>query len=197
MPRVRLPRGASSVAAIAAPLLLVLAGCTGSAAVESGGGQGFVSGDGTAQVIDASDRTDLGEVSGTTLEGESLSLEDFAGDVIVMNVWGSWCGPCRAEAPVLQQVSVDTKDDGVQFVGINTRDQEAAAIAFERNFGVTYPSLVDKNGELQLAFRESLPANAIPSTLVVDRDGRVAARVLGATTYSQLTDLVDQVASER
>jgi len=97
----------------------------------------------------------------------------------------------------LQQVFTDTQKEGVQFVGINTRDQEAAAIAFEKNFGITYPSLVDKNGQLQLAFRESLPANSIPSTLVIDRDGRVAARVLGATTYSQLTDLVDQVASER
>ncbi|MGB2839913.1 MAG: TlpA disulfide reductase family protein [Actinomycetes bacterium] len=184
--------------ALVAPLLLTLAGCTGGAAdVESGGGQGFVSGDGSAQVIDPSDRVAVGDVSGTTLEGDPLSLDDFAGDVVVMNVWGSWCAPCRAEAPALQQVSVDTENDGVQFVGINTRDQEAAAIAFEKNFGITYPSLVDRSGELQLAFRESLPANSIPSTLVIDRDGRVAARVLGATTYSQLTDLVDQVASER
>jgi thiol-disulfide isomerase/thioredoxin len=179
-------------------LLLAVAGCTaGADDVESGGGQGFVSGDGSAQVISPEDRVDLGEVSGTTLEGEPLSLDDFAGDVIVMNVWGSWCAPCRAEAPALQQVSADTRNQGVQFVGINTRDQEAAAIAFEKNFGITYPSLADKTGELQLAFRESLPANSIPSTLVIDRDGRVAARVLGATTYSQLTDLVDQVASER
>lgn len=179
-------------------VLLMVAGCTGGAAGDgSGGGQGFVSGDGSAQVISQGDRIELGEVSGTTLEGESLSMDDFAGDVIVMNVWGSWCAPCRAEAPALQQVSTDFQKKGVQFVGINTRDQEAAAIAFEKNFGITYPSLVDKSGELQLAFRDSLPANSIPATLVIDRDGQVAARVLGATTYSQLTDLVDQVASER
>lgn len=184
------------VALLAAPLLLSLGGCTGASDVESGGGQGFVSGDGSAKVVDPADRVALGDVSGTTLEGEPLSLADFAGDVVVMNVWGSWCAPCRAEAPALQQVSADTKIDGVQFVGINTRDQEAAALAFEKNFGITYPSLVDKFGELQLAFRDSLPANSIPSTLVIDRDGRVAARVLGATTYSQLSDLVGQVASE-
>lgn len=197
MPSVRLSRGALAAIVFVVLLLVALAACTGSASdVESGGGQGFVSGDGTAQVVEPDDRSKLGEVAATTLEGEALSLDDFAGDVIVMNVWGSWCAPCRAEAPALQQVSDDTKNDGVQFVGINTRDQEAAAIAFEKNFGITYPSLVDESGELQLAFRESLPANSIPSTLVIDRDGRVAARVLGATTYSQLTDLVDQVASE-
>jgi thiol-disulfide isomerase/thioredoxin len=188
---------AAGWAAVMAALLLTVTGCTGGADdVGSGGGLGFVSGDGSAQVISPDDRVELGEVSGTTLEGEPLALDDFAGDVIVMNVWGSWCAPCRAEAPALQQVFADTQKQGVQFVGINTRDQEAAAIAFEKNFGITYPSLVDKNGQLQLAFRESLPANSIPSTLVIDRDGRVAARVLGATTYSQLTDLVDQVASE-
>jgi peroxiredoxin len=90
----------------------------------------------------------------------------------------------------------ENRKDGVSFLGINTRDQDAAAMAFEENFDITYPSLVDENGELLLAFRDSLPASAIPSTLVVDREGRIAARVLGPTTYSQLTELVEQVASE-
>ena len=142
------------------------------------------------------DRVELGEVSGTTLEGEPLSIEESAGDVIVLNLWASWCGPCRAEAPALQQASADTRNDGVQFVGINTRDQEAAAIAFEKNFGITYPSLVDDSGELELLVAEAVPLSGIPWTIIVDRDGRVAARILGPTTYSELTDLVDQVASE-
>jgi len=194
----RLPRGATVAAALAAPLLLMLVGCTGSEAdVESGGGQGFVAGDGSAQVIDKADRVAAPELEGPTLDGANLSLADFAGDVVVLNLWASWCGPCRAEAPALQQVSVDQAKQGVQFVGINSRDQQAAAVAFEKNFGITYPSLVDETGELQLAFHDSVPASSIPWTLVIDRDGLIAARVLGPTTYSQLTDLVDEVASER
>ena len=85
---------------------------------------------------------------------------------------------------------------GVQFVGLNTRDQQAAAQAFERRFGITYPSLVDDGGELQLAFRDSLPPNAIPSTLVIDREGRIAARVVGEVTYTQLSEIVDELATE-
>lgn len=185
------------VAGIALGLLVLLAGCTdASSGVQSGGGQGFVSGDGSAQVIASEDRTVAPEVAGTTLDGEPLALSDFAGDVVVVNVWGSWCAPCRAEAEALQQVYLDHKQDGVRFVGLNTRDQQAAALAFEQRFGITYPSLVDENGELQLAFRDSLPPNAIPSTLVIDRDGAIAARVVGPTTYSQLSDLVGDVAAE-
>jgi thiol-disulfide isomerase/thioredoxin len=184
-------------AGIALGLVLLLAGCTdASSDVESGGGQGFVSGDGSAQVIAPEDRTAAPAVAGTTLDGEPLALSDFAGDVVVVNVWGSWCAPCRAEAEALQQVYLDHRQDGVQFVGLNTRDQQAAALAFEERFGITYPSLVDENGELQLAFRDSLPPNAIPSTLVIDRDGDIAARVVGPTTYSQLSDLVGDVAAE-
>jgi peroxiredoxin len=88
------------------------------------------------------------------------------------------------------------KRHGVQFIGINTRDQEAAAKAFEESFDITYPSFVDPSGEIQLAFRDTLPPNSIPSTVVIDREGRVAARIVGPTSFRQLTDLVDDVASE-
>jgi len=177
--------------------VLTLASCTDSVArTPSGDGQGFVSGGGTASVIEVADRVPAPHVEGVTLQGEALSLSDFAGDVIVLNVWGSWCAPCRAEAPTLQEVAKQTRRDGVQFVGLNTRDQAAAALAFESRFGIHYPSLVDSDGQLQLAFSESLPPSAIPSTLVIDRDGQVAARVLGATDYTQLKGLVDDVAAE-
>ncbi len=135
-------------------------------------------------------------VSGKTLQGEDLALSDFAGDVVVLNVWGSWCAPCRAEAQTLQKLSDKYAKDGVQFVGINTRDDNANAQAFERNFGISYPSLSDTDGRLQLEFHDSLPPSAIPSTLVIDRQGRVAARVLGPVTYSQMTGLIDDVAGE-
>jgi thiol-disulfide isomerase/thioredoxin len=190
-------RRATVVVALAAPLLLALVGGTGSEAnVESGDGQGFVAGDGSAQVIAKADRVAAPELEGPTLDGANLALDDFAGDVVVLNLWASWCGPCRAEAPALQEVYSDSRKQGVEFLGLNSRDQEAAAVAFEKNFGITYPSLVDETGELQLAFHDSVPASSIPWTLVIDRDGLIAARILGPTTYSQLSDLVDEVAAE-
>lgn len=185
------------VGLVAVPLLLVLAGCTGDSDVESGGGQGFVSGDGSALVLDEADRVAAPDLAGTTLEGDELALADFAGDVIVLNLWASWCGPCRAEAPALQQVSSDAAKDGVSFVGINTRDQDAAALAFEKNFDITYPSFVDDSGQLELLMAEAVPLTGIPWTVIIDRDGLIAARVLGASTYSELSNLVDEVASER
>lgn len=177
--------------------VLTLASCTDAAPTPSSGdGQGFVSGGGTASVIEPADRVVAPEVAGQTLQEEELSLADFEGDVVVVNVWGSWCAPCREEAPSLQEVSQETRDDGVQFVGLNTRDAAAQALAFERRFGITYPSLVDADGQLQLEFRDSLPPTAIPSTLIIDRQGRVAARILGATSYTQLSDLVADIAAE-
>ena len=178
-------------------LLLWVAGCSYGASPSESDGQDFLAGDGSSRIIEVDKRLTAPDISGVTLEGEELVLADFAGTVVVMNVWGSWCSPCRAEAPILQEVYSETRKRGVAFLGLNTRDQEAAAIAFEDSFGITYPSLVDETGELQLAFRQFLPSNAIPSTLIIDRDGLVAARILGATTYSQLTDLVNQVAAER
>ncbi len=182
---------------VAVPLLLVLAGCTGDSDVESGGGQGFVSGDGSALVIDKADRAVAPELSGETLAGDALSTSDLSGDVIVLNLWASWCGPCRGEAPALQQVSSDAAKDGVSFVGINTRDQDAAALAFEKNYDITYPSFVDDSGQLELLMAEAVPLTGIPWTVIIDRDGLIAARVLGASTYSELSNLVDEVASER
>jgi thiol-disulfide isomerase/thioredoxin len=194
---VRPSSGATVAVVLVAPLLLTLAGCTGSASdVDSGDGQGFVAGDGSAQVIDEPDRVAAPDLAGTTLEGDELALADFAGDVVVLNLWASWCGPCRAEAAALQQAYTDSRSQGVEFLGINNEDDAAAAVAFEKNFGITYPSLVDDTGELQLAFYDSVPASSIPWTLVIDRDGLIAARVLGPSTYSELSNLVDEVASE-
>jgi peroxiredoxin len=185
------------VLVVGALALVALAGCTADGAVESGDNQGFVSSSAGVDVIPAADREAAPEVSGTTLDGDDVALSDFAGDVVVLNVWGSWCPPCRAEAEALQEVYRTRKDQGVQFLGINTRDQPAAAKAFEDGFGIGYPSWDDADGEIQLAFRETLPPQSIPSTIVIDRDGRVAARIVGPTTYSQLSGLVDDVAAEK
>ena len=131
-----------------------------------------------------------------TLQGKRFASEDLLGRVVVYNVWGSWCVPCRAEIPEL--IKVADSNPGVQFVGINVREPEAAARAFERRFGVPYPSIrSDDSGTALLAFGSQLTAGAVPATVVVDREGRVAARVLGRTTATTLGALVEQVLAER
>ncbi|HEV8528128.1 MAG TPA: TlpA disulfide reductase family protein, partial [Actinomycetes bacterium] len=109
------------------------------------------------------------------------------------NVWASWCSPCRAEAPGLQKVSTELAGQGVRFVGIDTRDTNDNARAFERRFGITYPSIIDEDGALLLRFNETLPPQAIPTTLVIDKDGRMAARALKPLTEEQLRELVRSV----
>lgn len=117
--------------------------------------------------------------------------------VVVLNLWGSWCAPCREEAPQLQAAWVGFAGRAVQFVGINTQDDEvSAARAFEVKYGVTYPSLRDPEGRVQLMFRSTLPPNAIPSTLVLDASGRIAARVIGATTRETLAQIIEELLNE-
>ena len=176
-------------------LALVLAlGVSACSSASGEAGSGFVSGDGSLAVVAAEDRLPAPDVSGTTLTGEPLRLSDFRGDVVVLNVWASWCAPCRAEAPVLEAVWQEVQDDGVQFVGLDTRDTDEAALAFLEAYGVTYPNVIDADGRLQLLFSDTLPPQAIPSTLVVDREGRVAGRIIGRVTDATLTALIEDVA---
>ncbi|MFJ7244344.1 TlpA family protein disulfide reductase [Kitasatospora sp. NPDC098652] len=136
-------------------------------------------------------------VSGATLEGRPLALTGYRGKVVLLNVWGSWCAPCRAEAPGLERTYQALKDQGVEFVGINTRDLDRApAQAFERRFGIGYPSLYDPEGALVLRFRGDLLPQAIPSTLVIDRQGRIAARALRALSEDGLRALLAPVVAE-
>jgi thiol-disulfide isomerase/thioredoxin len=138
----------------------------------------------------AGERPAAPKLSGTTLDGNRLALSDLAGHVVVVNVWGSWCAPCREEAPDLARLSRETADRGVRFVGIDTRDNVAAARAFVRNFDIPYPSLVDRDGQLLAEFVHLVPISAVPSTVVIDADGRVAAKVIGRVTYSTLHGLI-------
>jgi len=173
---------------------LALAGCSND--VGSSGNQGYVAGKGIITSVKAADRKQPGEVSGRTLDGERVSLADFRGKVVVVNVWGSWCGPCRAEAPMLAQASRDLAGKGVVFLGIDSRDpSKDAAKAFVRRFDIPYASLYDQQGTTLLAFRGTLTPNSVPSTVVVDPQGRVAGSVLGNLTRTTLDDLVDDARS--
>ncbi|CAM3969055.1 TlpA disulfide reductase family protein [Nocardiopsis rhodophaea] len=185
-------RAAAAIAALAA-----LSGCAGGGAAEVGSSDNrYIAGDGSSTSYDPGDRKAAPEVSGDGLDGEAISLADYRGDVLVVNFWASWCGPCRSETPVLEEVHGEFADDGVEFLGVNIKDDKTAAQAFEESQGVSYPSIYDQPGEVVQEFRETVPPQAIPSTLVLDRKGRIAARVIGETDYKQLKGLVETVVAE-
>ncbi|MEU9369750.1 TlpA disulfide reductase family protein [Streptomyces avermitilis] len=190
---------AALLSAGAAVAALVLSAC-GSGGTHGGGGDtNFVAGkDGIATVAKGS-RVDAPDLSGKTVDGKQLDVADYKGKVVVLNVWGSWCPPCRAEAPNFVKVAKDTAAQGVQFVGINTRDSGTApAKAFEKEQGVTYPSLYDPTGKLMLRFKKgTLNPQTIPSTLVIDRDGKIAARTLQPLTEEKLREMLDPILAEK
>lgn len=179
-------------ALIMAAVLLV----TGCAAAADPASDGYVAGDGSFVLLDPEDRQPAPQISGTTLDGGTIDLADARGDVVLLNVWASWCAPCRAEAPILEQVWQDVQDEGVQFIGLDTRDSDAAANAFVERFGLTYPSIIDRDGRLQLRFGDTLPPQAIPSTVFIDRQGRVAGRALGKVSESTLRGLLEPLIAE-
>ena len=146
-------------------------------------------------LVPVSQRQPAPPLSGTTLDGEPLDVADLRGQVVVLNFWASWCAPCRAEAPVLEEVAARTADAGVQFVGINVKDEPGPARAFERNQSVSYPSLHDQPGRLLLQFRTVIPQTP-PTTLVLDREGRIAAFFAGAVRLTDLLGPVEQIAAE-
>jgi thiol-disulfide isomerase/thioredoxin len=131
------------------------------------------------------------KLEGTTLDGKPFALSDLAGNIVVINVYGSWCAPCRAETPDLVRLATENASRGVRFVGINTRDNPAAAKAFVRSFKVPYPSVEDAEGQLLLNFRGTIPTSVVPTTVVIDRQGQIAARIIGPVTYSTLMGLLD------
>lgn len=182
-------------AALAVLLGFVLAGC-GSGASGSASGQGFVAGDGSLVLLDPSKRVPAPAVTGQLLDGANFTLAEHRGEVVAFNVWASWCGPCRAEAPDLERVWNEYRAQDFLLVGLDTRDSLAAAQAFVTKFGITFPSVVDTDGQIQLLFADSLPPKAIPSTVLIDREGRVAARIIGPATEASLSGLVDALLAE-
>ena len=161
----------------------------------SGGGssnteESYVSGDGSVTFINPSDRIDAPAMAGMTLTGTNYAYT--IGRVTVVNVWASWCSPCRSEIPTL--IDLSKKYTQVTFLGVLTRDMPPAAEAFARRFAIPYPTLIDDS--ILLGFRDSLPANAIPSTAVIDKNGKVAGRILGEVTVASLSKLIERVSSE-
>lgn len=182
-------------AALAVLVCLTLTACGGGSA-GSAAGQGFVAGDGSIVLLDAGRRVPAPDVVGTTLDGSTFTLSEHRGEVVALNVWASWCAPCRAEAPALEQVWTEYKSQDFLLVGLDTRDSAAAAQAFIARFAITYPSVVDTDGQIQLLFASSLPPQAIPSTVIIDKQGRVAARILGEATEASLSGIVDALLEE-
>lgn len=170
-------------------LIPVLVACSNGGAISSNE-QSFIAGNGVATFIPQADRKPAPVISGPTLDGKNFTAA--SGKVLVLNVWASWCSPCRAEAPALEELS--TSHPEVQFLGVLTRDSLVAARAFVNRFGITYPSLTDD--AILLKFHGQLTPNAIPTTLIIDSKGKIAARISGEITYSTLEDLIKRVKSE-
>ena len=170
-------------------------GSDASVSAAEAGGSILAAGDDRGRAYPPADRPVVPEISGELLDGSAYSLSELAGSVVVLNFWGSWCGPCRAEAPELQQVYEATRAGGVEFLGVNVKDQRPLALAFVANKGLEFPSLFDTGGSVALQLRQT-PPNAIPSTLVLDRRHRVAAVWLGPVAAEQLQPVVTALAEE-
>ncbi|MEU2283825.1 TlpA disulfide reductase family protein [Streptomyces sp. NPDC013178] len=195
---IRSRRAAWTTAGAAVAALLVSA-CTSGGISGGGGDTNFVMGKDGISTVEKGKRDAAPDLSGKTVDGKQLDVASYKGKIVVLNVWGSWCAPCRAEAPNFEKVYKDLQSKGVQFVGINTRDTKAAnALAFEKQQGVTYPSLYDPTGRLMLRFKKgTLNLQAIPSTLVLDREGKVAARSLAALSEDKLRKMIAPVLAEK
>jgi peroxiredoxin len=185
---------------IVGSLALSLAGCTSDPLADqfrSGDSKNYIAGDGTVTEFAADQRPEFLPFSGETESGMQLSSDAFAGQVVVMNWWYSACAPCRAEAPDLQAIYEEFQDQGVQFVGVNVRDTADTALAFDRRFGISFPSIMDsQTGSVSLAFQGVVSPQAVPTTVVIDRSGKVASRILGRIDPSILRTLIKTVVEE-
>lgn len=162
---------------------------------KAGDNKNYIAGDGSVTEFAAANRGEAVEWAGNTVTGDVITSADLAGVVTVMNFWYAGCAPCRAEAPDLVSLQAANKD--VQFIGVNVRDSAETANAFERNFKITWPSIVDANsGSVLLAFTGIVTPQAVPTTIVIGKDGKVTARVLGRIDKSILSALIKSAVEE-
>jgi thiol-disulfide isomerase/thioredoxin len=177
---------------VAALVLSLVSACSGTGT--DGSTDGYISPTGGITRVDPADRKAAPEIKGVDLDGNDFSSAAYDGKLLVVNVWGSWCPPCRKEAPALQEVAEQYADKNVQFLGVNVRDNPASAKAYEKKFGITFPSLDDASQKSLLGFKDSLPAQGIPTTWIIDSDGKVAVRIfVDNLTASTLAGLIDDV----
>lgn len=185
---------------IVGTIALSLAGCASDPLADqfrSGDSKNYIAGDGTVTEFDSAQRPTFLPFSGETESGLKLDSAALEGQVVVMNWWYSSCAPCRAEAADLQALYEDFKDEGVQFVGVNVRDTAETALAFDRKFGISFPSIMDaQSGGVSLAFQGVVSPQAVPTTLVIDKEGKVASRILGRIDPSILKTLIETVVAE-
>lgn len=191
---------ASFAAAALATAALLVTSCASDnedlAQRASNDGTNYVAGDGSVEEFAADNRGEQVEFDSETFDGESISAETFQDQVTVLNFWYAACAPCRVEAPDLQAIYEEFAEEGVQFYGVNTRDTQATAEAFERTFGITYPSMEDRTGQVMMAMTDYAHPSAVPTTLVLDNDGRVSARVVGIVEPGTLRALITSVLEE-
>lgn len=186
--------------AIAAAAALVLSGCAApdplAEQAKAGDGKNYIAGDGSVTEYAADQRGKAVSFVGTLFNGEKVDAKTFSGKVVVLNFWYAACAPCRLEAPELEALHQEFAAQGVLFYGVNVRDEAANAEAFARTFKTTYPNFKDKDGAVLLAVSSYVPPAAVPTTLVLDKSGRVAARILGVADKSTLKALMSSALAE-
>lgn len=186
-PFVRRAAAAASALALAVSLAACSSTDTATQAYLDGQNAGYIAGDGTTVEIPEAERGAPVDFSGTAQDGSKIDGAALRGDVVVVNFWYAACGPCRVEAADLEKVYTENKDAGVHFVGVNTSDLADTAISFMDQYKVTYPSIIDvKDGGAKIAFSQATPIQATPTTLVLDKQGRVAARIIGPVTSTSI-----------
>lgn len=156
----------------------------------SGDNKGYIAGDGSVTEYQEAERGEPVAFTGELFDGTSVNAESLRGKPTLLNFWYAGCSPCRAEAKDLQKLYTDYKDK-LGFYGVNVRDEKSTAEAFERSFEITYPSFKDASGEVLLSLSKYVPAQAVPTTVILDSHGRVAARILGQANPSVLKTLIE------
>ncbi|MDQ4503751.1 TlpA disulfide reductase family protein [Sinomonas sp. ASV322] len=191
------------ILAFAVALPIALGGLSACAAndplaqqARAGDNKNYVAGDGSVTEYAKDQRKPPVAFTGTLYDGKTVGSASFAGHVTVLNFWFASCAPCRVEAPSLKQLHDEFAPQGVVFYGVNLRDEKGTAEAFEQNFGITYPSFNDQDGRVLLAVSGMVPPGAVPTTLVLDKQGRVSARILGELDKGTLKALIESAAAE-